>query len=78
MWSYLKVDFDAEKIVGEGCSSSETVDRITQILLVVPPSREEREKLISSFEKSLSQKSHKEALRFLIEQVMLFTSYQLC
>jgi uncharacterized protein (DUF1800 family) len=74
----LKVDFDAEKLVGSKMSPAEAVDRIIQLLLPVSVSKEERETLISNLEKWLAAKPREEALQALVGQVMLLPSYQLC
>jgi uncharacterized protein (DUF1800 family) len=74
----LRVDFDAEKFVGNKSSPAELIDEITRVLLAVAPTRDERQALVANLEKALAEKSHEAALQQAVGDVMLLPAYQLC
>lgn len=74
----LRIDFNAEKFVGNKSSAAEIIDGISRVLLAVAPAKEERQNLIANLEKALKEKSREEALQRAVGDVMLLPAYQLC
>ena len=74
----LRIDFNAEKFVGNKSSPAEIIEGISRVLLAVAPAKEERQNLIVNLEKALKEKSREEALQRAVGDVMLLPAYQLC
>jgi hypothetical protein len=74
----LRIDFDAEKLVGSASSPAEIIESIAGVLLAVTPSKVERKVLFANLEKGLAEKPREEALQRVVGDVMLLPAYQLC